>query len=228
MDPEVDQILYSKKIKKLLTVFYGGVSSQVPSRSDAISYTNVFYVEARCNPIECRKAKIKVRFPTADKNKQKYLKTSVGAPRKNHNAAVTQTTRVSKISINSSFSCIWLVERWYGFSGSVAERIIIELMQIQTDFSDIERPENFFINQLWKTRSSPERNVKNKPKEKWSAFQIGDEKQRKQRKQRIFVVWETNQRAPSTLSTVLYNYTDVCHLRVFQWIDDVLRELWSS
>lgn len=61
-------------------------------------------------------------------------------------------------------------------------------MQIQTDFSDIERPENFFINQLWKTRSSPERNVKNKPKEKWSAFQIGDEKQRKQRKQRIFGV----------------------------------------
>lgn len=224
MDPEVDQILYSKKIKNS-SVFYGGVSSQIPSRSDAISYTNVFNGEARCNPIECRKAKIKVRFPTADKNKQKYLKTSVRAPRKNNNAAVTQTTRVSKISIGSSFSCIWLVERWCGFSGSVAERIIIELMQIQTDFSDIERPENFFINQLWKTRSSPERNVKNKPKEKWSAFQIGDEKQRKQR---IFGVWGTNQRVPSTLSTVLYNYTDVCHLRVFQRIDDVLRELWSS
>lgn len=227
MDPEVDQILYSKKIKNS-SVFYDGVSSQIPSRSDAISYTNVFNVEARYNPIECRKAKIKVRFPTADKNKQKYLKKSVRAPRKNNNAAVTQTTRVSKISIGSSFSCIWLVERWCGFSGSVAQRITIELMQIQTDFSDIERPENFFINQLWKTRSSPERNVKNKPKEKWSAFQIGDEKQRKQRKQRIFGVWGTNQRAPSTLFTVLYNYTDVCHLRVFQWIDDVLRELWSS
>ena len=106
MDPEVDQILCSKKIKNS-SVFYDGVSSQIPSRSDAISYTtNVFNVEARYNPIECRKAKIKVRFPTADKNKQKYLKKSVRAPRKNNNAAVTQTTRVSKISIGSSFSCI--------------------------------------------------------------------------------------------------------------------------